>query len=110
MNKVYLKGNLGNDPEIRELAGGSTLAKIRMATNENYTDKEGNNVSNVQWHSVVAWGDVAREVGEKLKKGSYISLEGRLAHRSYEDKTGIKKYVTEVVMLNFEIVNEKSPV
>lgn len=110
MNKVYLKGNLGNDPEIKELMGGSILAKIRVATNETYTNKEGNNISNTQWHSVVAWGEVAKEVKEKLKKGSYISLEGKLAHRSYEDKTGTKKYVTEIVMSNFELINEKSSV
>lgn len=109
MNKVYLKGNLGNDPELKELAGGNTLAKLRIATNETYNDKEGNSVSNTQWHSVVAWGETAKDVS-KLKKGDYISLEGKLAHRSYEDKTGTKKYVTEVVMFNFEVVNEKSSV
>lgn len=104
-NQVILIGNLGNDPEIKNLEGGSVLAKIRIATNEKYTNKEGIQVENVQWHNVIAWGETAKEVGIKLKKGSYISLEGRLAHRSYEDKNGTKRYVTEVVMNSFQLIS-----
>ncbi len=95
-NKVQLIGNLGAAPEIKELDGGKKMARFTMATNESYKNNQGERVTETQWHNVVAWGKVA-EIAEKyLSKGKEIAIEGKLIHRSYNDKEGNKKYVSEV--------------
>ena len=95
-NKVQLIGNLGAAPEIKELEGGKKMARFTMATNESYKNNLGERVTETQWHNVVAWGKVA-EIAEKyLSKGKEIAIEGKLVHRSYNDKEGNKKYVSEV--------------
>ncbi len=95
-NKVQLIGNLGNDPEIINLDGGSKLAKFPIATNETYKNAKGEKVTDTQWHNVVAWGKTAEIVENFLTKGNEVALEGKLTHRSYETKEGEKRYITEI--------------
>lgn len=95
-NKVQLIGNLGMDPEVKSLDGGKKLAKMSLATNESYKNAQGEKVTETQWHNLVAWGKTA-EIAEKfLNKGSEVVVEGKLIHRNYTDKDGVKRYVTEV--------------
>ncbi|MGB5434628.1 MAG: single-stranded DNA-binding protein [Maribacter sp.] len=95
-NKVQLIGNLGNDPEIVNLDGGSKLAKFSIATNETYKNAKGEKVTDTQWHNVVAWGKTAEIVENYLAKGNEVAVEGKLTHRSYETKEGDKRYITEI--------------
>jgi single-strand DNA-binding protein len=96
-NKVQLIGNLGNDPEIITLDNGKKLAKFSIATNESYKNAQGEKVVDTQWHNVVAWNKTAEIVEQYLEKGREIALEGKLTTRSYDDKDGNKRYITEVV-------------
>ena len=97
VNKVILLGNLGKDPEVRHLENGRAVANFSLATSETYKNKAGERVTTTEWHNIVLWTPFA-EIAEKyLKKGSQIYLEGKLTSRSYEDKDGITKYITEVV-------------
>ena len=107
-NKVSLIGNLGFDPEVREIAKGRKIARLSVATNDTYRNASGERVTDTQWHTVVAWGRTAEAVEKVLRKGSPVSLEGRLVHRSYEAKDGTKRYVTEVVMNDFQLLANKS--
>jgi single-strand DNA-binding protein len=95
-NKVQLIGNLGNAPEIRNTESGKKLARFSVATNESYRNAQGEKVTETQWHNLVAWGKVAEIVEKYLNKGSEVVIEGKLINRSYTDKEGNKKYVTEV--------------
>ena len=97
-NKVQLIGHLGMNPEVKHLDGGKTLAKLSIATSERYTNSKGEKVSDTQWHNLVACGKTAEIVEKYLKKGSEVAIEGKLTSRSYEDKEGVKKYITEVVI------------
>ncbi len=103
-NKVSLIGNLGFDPEIREVAKGRKVARFTVATNDSYRNANGERVTDTQWHTIVCWGRTAEAAGKVLRKGSPVALEGRLVHRSYETKEGGKRYVTEVVMSDFQIL------
>lgn len=106
INRVQLTGNLGNNPEIKTFENGGKLAKFSMATKEEYTSKSGEKTSETQWHYVSAWGKVAEKIESEFKKGSFVSIEGRLVTRNYTDKNGQKKYVTEIVAQD-AILNEK---
>ncbi|MBX2973473.1 MAG: single-stranded DNA-binding protein [Flavobacteriales bacterium] len=106
-NKVQLIGNLGFDPEVREVAKGRKVARLSVATNDSYRNASGERVTDTQWHTVVAWGNTAEAVERLLRKGSPVALEGRLVHRSYETKEGVKRYVTEVVMNDFQLLRPK---
>lgn len=106
-NKVHLVGNLGFDPEVREIAKGRKVARLSVATNDSYRNASGERVTDTQWHTVVAWGQTAEMVERLLRKGSPVMLEGRLVHRSYEAKDGTKRYITEVVMNNFHLLPGK---
>ncbi len=95
-NKVQLIGNLGNNPEVKSLDGGKKVARFNVATSESYRNTKGEKITETQWHTLVAWGKVA-EIAEKfLQKGSEVAIEGKLINRSYNDKEGNKKYITEV--------------
>jgi len=96
-NKVQLIGNLGNDPEIINLESGKTLAKFAIATNESYKNAQGEKVTDTQWHNIVAWGKTAEIVEKYVGKGKEVAIEGKLTTRSWEDKEGMKRYITEVV-------------
>lgn len=95
-NKVQLIGNLGQDPEVIDLENGGKLAKFSIATNETYKNSAGEKVTDTQWHNVVAWGKTAEIAESYLSKGKEVAVEGKLIHRSYENKEGEKRYVTEV--------------
>lgn len=97
-NRVQLIGRLGQDPEVKTLESGKKLATFSIATSDYYKNDKGEKVEDTQWHNVVAWGKQAELVGEYLKKGKEIALEGKLIHRSYENGNGEKRYVTEVNM------------
>lgn len=107
-NRVHLIGNLGFDPEVREVAQGRKVARISIATNDSYRNAQGERVTDTQWHTVVAWGQTAEAVERMLRKGSPVALEGRLVHRSYEAKDGTKRYITEVVMNDFQLLPQKA--
>ena|SRR6187399_332014 len=109
-NRVQLMGNLGRDPELREFEGGKRKVRFSVATTEQFSFGNGNSKEDTQWHSVVAWGKAADEVMQALKKGSRVSLEGRLVHGSYETKEGQKRYFTEVVLNQFQLVERKAEV
>jgi single-strand DNA-binding protein len=96
-NKVQLIGNLGNDPEILNMESGNKLAKFSLATNETYKNKNGERVTDTQWHNVVAWGKTAEIIETYVTKGKEIAIEGKLTSRSYETKEGEKRYITEIV-------------
>ncbi len=104
-NNVRLIGNLGFDPEVREIAKGRKVARLSLATHERYTNGEGEKVTDTQWHTVVAWGRIADQVDRLLAKGSAVLVEGRLVHRSYSGKDGVKRFITEVVLNDFKLLN-----
>jgi single-strand DNA-binding protein len=95
-NKVTLIGNLGQNPEVKELNGGKKVAKFSLATNESYRNKAGEKITDTQWHNLIAWGKTAEIVEKYVKKGSEIAIEGKLLNRNYTDKDGVKRYVTEI--------------
>lgn len=98
VNKVILIGNLGKDPEVKYTPSGTPVAKFSLATNERYKDKAGEWQDRTEWHNIVAWQRLAEIVGEYVKKGSKVYIEGRLQTSSWEDKqSGEKKYRTEVI-------------
>jgi single-strand DNA-binding protein len=98
VNKVILVGNLGKDPEVKYTPSGVPVAKFSLATNERYKDKGGEWQDRTEWHNIVAWQRLAEIIGEYVKKGSKIYIEGRLQTSSWEDKqSGEKKYRTEIV-------------
>ena len=96
-NKVQLIGNLGSNPEVINLDSGKKLAKFSIATNEIYKNAQGEKVTDTQWHNVITWNKTAEIVEKYLSKGNEVAIEGKLVTRTYEDKEGVKKYITEVV-------------
>ncbi|QSW91461.1 MULTISPECIES: single-stranded DNA-binding protein [Flavobacterium] len=97
-NRVQLIGNVGNDPEIKTLESGKKLAHLTIATNEIYRNDKGDKVEQTEWHRVTAWGKTAEIIEKFVVKGKEVAIEGKLTHRSYDDKNGEKKYITEVVV------------
>lgn len=97
-NTVQLIGNVGNDPEIKTFDGGKKLANLTIATNDSYKNEKGEKVEQTEWHKVVAWGKTADIIEKYVTKGLQIAVEGKLTHRSYDDKNGEKRYITEVVV------------
>ena len=108
VNKVILVGRLGADPQLRYTPSGKATANFNVATNYVWKDQDGNQQDRTNWHRVTAWGKLAEVMGEWLKKGSYVYLEGRLQTRSYEDTNGVKKWITEVVATDMEMLGKKS--
>ena len=96
-NKVQLIGRLGQDPEIITFTDGNKMAKLSLATDDSYKDKEGKKVERTDWHNVVVKNGLVKVAENYLTKGKEIALEGKLTTRSYDDKDGNKRYVTEVV-------------
>ncbi|AZJ34706.1 single-stranded DNA-binding protein [Tenacibaculum singaporense] len=96
-NRVQLIGNLGNTPEIITLESGKKLAKFAIATNETYKNSQGEKITDTQWHNVVAWNKTAEIIEKYLEKGKEVMIEGKLTSRSFEDKEGNKRYITEVI-------------
>jgi single-strand DNA-binding protein len=108
LNKVQLIGRLGKDPEIRTFEGNNKIANFTLATNERYRDKNGNMVDLTDWHNLVVKFTKQAEIAEKyLKKGMMIYVEGKLKNRSWDDKDGNKKYITEVVVESFTMLERR---
>jgi single-strand DNA-binding protein len=97
VNKVILVGNVGKDPETRYLDESTAITKFPMATSETYKNKSGERVSTTEWHNVVLWRGLAQVAEKYVKKGTQIYIEGRIKTRSYDDADGNKKYITEIV-------------
>ena len=95
-NSVRLIGNLGGNPEVKELQSGKKIAKLSLATSDKYKDSEGKLVNETQWHNLVAWGKTAEFAERYLEKGQEVAVEGKILNRSYTDKEGQKKYITEI--------------
>ena len=96
VNKVIVLGRLGQDPELKHTAGGSPVTNFSVATNESWTDKQGQKQERTEWHRIVVWGKLAELCAQYLSKGREVYLEGRLQTRSWEDKQGQKRYTTEI--------------
>ena len=107
VNKVILVGNLGKDPEVRYLDNGVAVANFSLATTESYKNKQGERVSQTEWHNIVLWRGLA-EVAEKyLKKGSSVYVEGKIKNRKWEDKDGNTRYNTEILGDNMTMLGAK---
>ena len=110
LNKVFLMGNLGRDPEVRTTTSGQTVANFTVATSRKYKDRDGNRQEKTEWHNVVVWGKQAEIARQYLTKGKQVFIEGRLETRSWEDKThGDKRYRTEVICDNFQMLGGGRP-
>jgi single-strand DNA-binding protein len=107
INKVILIGNLGQDPELRYTSSGVAVASFSMATSESWKDQDGNVQEKTQWHKLVAWRKLAEIIGEYLKKGSKVYVEGRIQYRSYDDKNGVKRDITEIVVDQMLMLDSK---
>ena len=108
VNKVILVGNVGKDPETRYLEGGTAVCSFSLATSESYRNRDGEKVTNTEWHNVVLWRGLA-EVAEKyVRKGSQLFIEGRIRTRSWDDKEGNKRYTTEIVGDNMQMLGKRS--
>ena len=107
-NKVQLIGNLGNQPEIITLESGKKLAKFNMATNDSYKNAQGEKITDTQWHNIIAWGNTAQIIEQYVNKGEEIAIEGKLTSRSYDDKEGNKRYITEIVVNELLMLGGKS--
>jgi single-strand DNA-binding protein len=108
LNKVTLIGNLGKDPEMQFLEGNIAIAKISLATTESFKDKNGAVHNQTEWHQVVLWRSLAELAQKYLAKGSLVFIEGKLKTRSFEDKDGNKKYVTEIVGEQLIMLDKKT--
>jgi len=106
-NRVQLIGNIGKDPQIKNFDSGKTMASFSLATSESYKDAEGKKVTDTQWHQVVAWGNTANYIENYLEKGNRIAVDGKLIHRSYNDKDGATKYITEVLVNEILLLTNK---
>ena len=106
-NKVQLIGRLGKDPESFVFDDGKMKVSFPVATNESYRGADGEKTERTQWHDIVAWGALAEIANQYLKKGSELALEGRLVYRSYEDKEGVTRYISEIVMKEMLMLERK---
>ena len=104
LNKAMLIGNLGRDPEVRAVSSGVKVANFTLATNESYTDRNGQKVDKTEWHRVVMWRGLADIAERFLSKGSTVYVEGKLTTRSWEGQDGQKRYTTEIVCDNMQML------
>ena len=106
-NQVQLIGRLGADPEMREFSNGNQKVSINIATSDTYKNKGGDQITDTQWHNVVAWNGTGKYIHKYMTKGTEVMIQGKLTHSSYEDKNGITRYVTEVVADQVMILSKK---
>ena len=107
VNKVILIGNLGSDPEVRYTPNGAPVANFSLATNESWNDKDGQRQERTEWHRLVLWSKLAEIAGQYLKKGNKIYVEGRLQTRSWDDQSGQKRYMTEIVVNDMQMLDSR---
>ena len=100
-NRVTLIGNLGQDPQIKTLDDGRKVAHFTLATNDGFKNADGQKIEEATWHNIVAWNGIAETASKFLKKGREVALEGRIVYRTYEDKKGVVKNITEIVLNDF---------
>jgi single-strand DNA-binding protein len=100
INKAILVGHLGRDPELKYTPGGQPVATFTLATSERFNDKNGQRQDRTEWHNIVVWGKQAELANQYLKKGRLVGVEGRISTRAWDDKDGVKKYKTEIVVTN----------
>lgn len=105
-NKVQLIGHIGQEPEVKTV-NDKKVANITLATNDFYTNDKGEKVEQTEWHRITAWGKTAEIIEKYVSKGKEIALEGKLSYRNYEDKDGIKRYVTEIVATEILLLGGK---
>ena len=103
INKVMLLGNVGKDPDVRYLENGVVKCSFSLATSESYTNKAGEKVTNTEWHNIVAWRDLAKAAEGIVKKGMQLYVEGKISTRSYQDKEGVQKRITEITADTIQI-------
>mgnify|MGYP001578826999 FL=1 len=108
VNKVILVGNLGANPEMRYTQGGQAVANLRLATTERWTDKNGQKQEATEWHRVVVWGKQAEIMGQYLTKGRQIYLEGKIRTRQWQDQQGQKRFTTEIVAQNIQMLGSRT--
>lgn len=108
VNKVMIIGHLGADPELRTVSNGNTVARLNVATSENWTDREGQRHEKTEWHRIVVWGKQAEICGKFLSKGRQVYIEGRLQTRSWEDQNNQKKYTTEIIANNVQFLGAQT--
>ncbi|MCK5105661.1 MAG: single-stranded DNA-binding protein [Cyclobacteriaceae bacterium] len=106
-NRVQLIGNLGADPEIKIFDSGKKKVTLSLATSDNYKNANGEKVEQTQWHNIIAWGKTADVAEKYLQKGSEIAIDGKIQYRSYEDKNGEKKYITEIMVNELLMLGKK---
>lgn len=107
VNKVILIGNVGADPDVRYLEGGVAVARFSLATSEFYNNKNGERVTQTEWHNIVLWRNLAQTAEKYVKKGMMLYVEGRLRTRSWDDQNGVKRYTTEIYGDNFQMLSRK---
>jgi single-strand DNA-binding protein len=107
VNKVILVGFVGNDPEVKYLDNKTPVANFRLATTENYTNKAGEKVSSTEWHNIVLWRGLAGIAEKYVKKGTQLYIEGRIKTRAWDDREGNKRYTTEIVGDNMQLMGRK---
>jgi single-strand DNA-binding protein len=103
-NKVELRGFIGQNPEVRKFENGVKKASFSLATNDGYKSKSGEWVNITNWHNIIAFGKTVDEIEQKVKKGSKVSIEGKLNYREYTDKLGIKRNVTEISIFQVQVI------
>jgi single-strand DNA-binding protein len=108
INKVILVGNVGKDPEIRYLEGGTAVCSFPLATSESYRNRDGEKVTNTEWHNIVLWRGLAEIAERYVKKGTQLYIEGRIRTRSWDDKEGNKRYTTEIIADNMQMLGRKT--
>jgi single-strand DNA-binding protein len=109
VNKAILIGNLGGDPELRSTPSGTPVATFTLATNESWTDRDGQKQERTEWHRIVAWGKLAEICGQYLRKGRQVYIEGRLTTRSWEDRQGNQRKTTEIVAQQMLMLGGRAP-
>jgi single-strand DNA-binding protein len=107
INKVTLIGNTGQDPEIKHLENGTMVARVSVATNENYKDKSGEWQTQTEWHNVVLWRELAERAEKSLKKGMMVYVEGKISYRKYQDKDKVDRYATDIVANTFRMLEKR---
>jgi single-strand DNA-binding protein len=107
INKVMLIGHLGAAPELRYTDGGKAICNMRLATNQSYTDEDGNEVTKTEWHDVVAWGPLAEVCAKHLGKGSQVFFEGKVQTQEWKDGEGIQRFNTQVVARRMQFLDSK---
>jgi single-strand DNA-binding protein len=108
VNKVILVGNVGKDPEVKYLDNGVAVANFSLATSETYNNKNGEKVTQTEWHNIVVWRKLAEITETYIKKGMQIYIEGQIRTRSWEDKDGVKRYTTEILGSTMQMLGRKN--